>query len=120
MVYHLALLGGLTIVERHAHSIDIYEDDQRFTPLGADATVVWGVKDLRLHNPNQFPISLKFRVEQGKLIGELNADVALIAQQVDFVQIPLENSFVQVNTVVNHHIQETTIYEQKQGMQVSH
>jgi vancomycin resistance protein VanW len=117
MVYHLALLGGLTIVERHAHSIDIYEDDQRFTPLGADATVVWGVKDLRLHNPNQFPISLKFRVEQGKLIGELNADVALIAQQVDFIQIPLENSFVQVNTVVNHHIQETTIYEQKQGMQ---
>lgn len=120
MVYHLALLGGLTIVERHAHSIDIYEEDQRFTPLGADATVVWGFKDLRLYNPHQFSVSLKFRVEQGKLIGELNTETNLVAQQVDFVQIPLENSFVQVNTIVNHNIQETTIYQQKRGMQVSH
>jgi vancomycin resistance protein VanW len=118
LAYHLALLGGLTIVERHAHSIDIYEEDQRFTPLGADATVVWGFKDLRLYNPYSFPVSLKFRVEQGQLIGELNAETNLVAQQVDFIQIPLENSFVQVNTVVNQHIQETTIYEQKQGMQV--
>jgi vancomycin resistance protein VanW len=119
MVYHLALLGGLTIVERHAHSVDIYEEDQRFTPLGADATVVWGFKDLRLYNPYQFPVSLKFRVEQGQLIGELNAETNLVAKRVDFIQIPLENSFVQINTIVNHDIQETTIYQQKRGMQVS-
>ena len=118
MVYHLALLGGLTIVERYAHSIDIYEEDQRFTPLGADATVVWGFKDLRLYNSHQFPVSLKFRVEQGELIGELNAEISLVAQQVDFIQIPLENSFVQVNTIVNHKTQDTTIYQQKRGLQV--
>ena len=25
MIYHLALLSGLTVIERHAHSVDIYE-----------------------------------------------------------------------------------------------
>jgi vancomycin resistance protein VanW len=59
MVYHLALLTGLTIIERHAHSVDIYEEHQRFTPLGADATVVWGFKDLRLHNPQFVRIPLQ-------------------------------------------------------------
>jgi vancomycin resistance protein VanW len=119
MIYHLALLGGLTIVERHAHSIDIYEEAQRFTPLGSDATVVWGFKDLRLHNPYPFAVSLEFRVEQGKLIGELNAEVDLVAQQVDFVRIPLERSLVKVNTMINDRIQATTIYEQQRGLQVT-
>ena len=118
IAYHLALLGGLTIVERHAHSIDIYEDDQRFTPLGADATVVWGFKDLRLHNPHSFAVSLEFRVEKGRLIGEFNAEIEWVAPQIDFVQIPLEKSFVQVNTIVNNRLQETMIYEQKRGLQV--
>jgi vancomycin resistance protein VanW len=119
IIYHLALLGGLTIVERHAHSIDIYEEDQRFTPLGSDATVVWGFKDLRLHNPHPFPVSLDFRVQEGQLIGELNAGHELALQPVDFVRVPLEGAFVKVNTVINNVIQATTIYEQKQGLQVS-
>lgn len=120
IVYHLALLGGLTIVERHAHSVDIYEENQRFTPLGADATVVWGFKDLRLHNPHPFAVSLGFKVESGQLIGELNADCELVAQKVDFVRVPLGGSQIKVNTIINNEIQETTIYEQKQGLQVIH
>lgn len=117
MVYHLALLAGLTIVERHPHSVDIYEEHQRFTPLGADATVVWGYKDLRLYNPHPFAVSFKFAVQDSKLLGEVAAEMELTAQQVDFVRIPLEKPFVKINTVVNNSVRDTTIYLQKQGLQ---
>ena len=111
MVYHLALLAGLTIVERHSHSIDIYEEDQRFTPLGADATVVWGFKDLRLYNPYPFAVSLQFIVKNGELIGELHADTHLKQRLVQFECEPLENKRIKVNTFVDGHIHATTSYE---------
>lgn len=119
MVYHLALLGGLTMLERHPHSLDIYEEDQRFTPLGADATVVWGFKDLRLHNPHPFPVAFRFRVEQNSLIGELHSDAELAACDVAFMRVNLERPWVQVNTMVNRRLLVSTVYEQRQGLQVS-
>ena len=67
LVHHLALLGGLEIVERHAHSIDIYREEERHTPLGADATVVWGFKDLRLRNPHPFAVSIGCAVDGHRL-----------------------------------------------------
>ncbi len=118
MVYHLALLGGLTVLERHSHSLDIYEEDQRFTPLGADATVVWGFKDLRLHNPHPFRVAFGFRVERDRLIGELLSDAQLTARHVEFVRVNLERPWIQVNTMVNQRLQVSTVYEQKQGLQV--
>jgi vancomycin resistance protein VanW len=119
MVYHLALLGGLTVLERHPHSLDIYEEDQRFTPLGADATVVWGFKDLRLHNPHPFPVAFAFRVERNRLIGELHSKADLTACEVEFVRVKLERPWVQVNTLVNQRLLVSTVYEQRQGLQVS-
>src|SRR6185503_19897960 len=68
LIYHLALLGGLEIAERHPHSIDIYRDSERFTPLGADATVVWGFKDLRLRNSYQFAISIGCFLDGERLV----------------------------------------------------
>ncbi|MBW4529314.1 MAG: VanW family protein [Aphanothece saxicola GSE-SYN-MK-01-06B] len=118
MVYHLALLGGLTVLERHSHSLDIYEEEQRFTPLGADATVVWGFKDLRLHNPHPFRIAFGFRVEQNRLLGELISDANLTARHVAFVRVNLERPWIQVNTMVDQRLQASTVYEQKQGLQV--
>ncbi len=119
MVYHLALLGGLTVLERHPHSLDIYEEDERFTPLGADATVVWGFKDLRLHNPHPFRISFGFRVERNSLIGELRSGAYLTACDVEFVRVELERPWVQVNTMVNRRLHVSTVYEQRQGLQIS-
>jgi vancomycin resistance protein VanW len=119
MVYHLALLGGLTVLERHPHSLDIYEEEQRFTPLGADATVVWGFKDLRLRNPHPFGVTFGFRVKQNSLIGELRSDASLTACDVAFVRVVLERPWVQVNTMVNRRLHLSTVYEQRQGLQVS-
>lgn len=119
MVYHLALLAGLSIIERHPHSIDIYEEHQRFTPLGADATVVWGFKDLRLHNPHPFPVSFEFFVNNGQLTGEVHAAEHLSSHDVQFIKRPLETPWMQIDTHINGQLSNTTLYEQKQDMQMT-
>ena len=70
-IFHLALLSQLEIVERHQHSVDIYTEENRYPPLGTDATVVFGYKDLRIRNPYHFPIQFWFSVEENHFIGEL-------------------------------------------------
>lgn len=74
LIYFLALHGGLTILERHPHSLDIYTEEERFTPLGSDATVVFGYKDLRVMNPYDFPVSLQFSITETMLTGKLMAE----------------------------------------------
>jgi len=77
MLYHLALVSGLEILERHNHTLDLYEEDKRYTPLGADATVVYGYKDFRFKNNFDVPIRLTFEVDQISFIGHLLAGSAL-------------------------------------------
>ena len=62
LLYELGLRGGLTIIERHPHSRDLYTEDNRFTPLGLDATVVWGFKDVRLGNLVAARVAFEFAV----------------------------------------------------------
>lgn len=101
LLYHLALLGGLTVRERHAHSVDIYREEERFTPLGADATVVWGFRDLRLANPHAFPLVLRVRVGDGELCGELHAQETLGARRVEFLRETREPAQVHVRTLID-------------------
>jgi vancomycin resistance protein VanW len=71
LIYYLALQAGLQVVERYPHSIDIYTDETRFTPLGSDATVVYGYKDLRVVNSLSQPICFNVQVDADRVIGEL-------------------------------------------------
>lgn len=73
MLYHLALTAGLKIVERHNHTLDLYEEDKRYTPLGTDATVVYGYKDIRFKNTSSAPIQFKFSVSESNFIGTIYA-----------------------------------------------
>lgn len=84
MLYHLALIAGLEILERHNHSIDIYKESERYTPLGADATVVYGYKDLRIINNHTFPIQFKFDVSKTAFVGQLYSPQLIEAKQVIF------------------------------------
>lgn len=77
MIYHLALMGGMEILERFNHTLDLYEEDKRYTPLGADATVVFGYKDLRFRNKSEANIQLKFSVSQTSFTGSIYASTAL-------------------------------------------
>ena len=60
-LYNAALLAGLDILERHAHSIDAYGAN-RYVPLGRDATVVHGYKDVQFRNSTAVPMTLRIRV----------------------------------------------------------
>lgn len=71
MIYHLALTSGMEIKERHNHTLDLYKEDKRYTPLGADATVVFGYKDIRFKNPTSSPIYFNFKVSESNFIGAI-------------------------------------------------
>lgn len=68
ILYFLSLKSGLEVIERHHHSIDIYQEHERFAPLGADATVVFGYKDFRFRNNLDFPIRLEVAVSDSYCI----------------------------------------------------
>jgi vancomycin resistance protein VanW len=69
LVYELGLRSGMDVVERHPHTQDLYTEATRFTPLGLDATIVWGHKDLRLRNGLRYPIAFEFVVEADRVAG---------------------------------------------------
>jgi vancomycin resistance protein YoaR len=56
-LFDAALLAGLTAVERHRHSSPV-----DYVALGQDATIAWGVKDLRLRNDLEQSVRLRIEV----------------------------------------------------------
>lgn len=118
LLYHLALSVGLRVVERHAHSIDIYQEHERFTPLGADATVVWGFKDLRLNNPHATEIVFECFVKDHFLIGRVYARSQLPKYSTTFVREQTNAHSVLVNTLINQKRLTQTVYVQKQGLRL--
>jgi vancomycin resistance protein VanW len=69
LAYELGLRSGMDVAERHPHSQDLYTEATRFTPLGLDATVVWGYKDLRLKSNLRSPIAFSFEVSPDLAVG---------------------------------------------------
>ncbi len=50
-LYNAAMLAGVTVLERHPHSMPV-----PYVPPGRDAAVAWGVKDLRLRVDGDAPV----------------------------------------------------------------
>ena len=73
LLYYLALIGALAIVERHRHTLDLFPDSDRRVPFGCGATVFYNWADLRIANPLDVPVVLRLRIERGELVGELRA-----------------------------------------------
>lgn len=84
LLYYLALRAGLQILERYPHSVDIYTDDTRFTPLGSDATVVYGYKDLRFLNTLRQPICFRITVQSDAIAAQLCAREPICNYQIEF------------------------------------
>jgi vancomycin resistance protein VanW len=61
-IYNAALDAGLEIAERHPHSRSV-----GYAPLGRDATILTWRKDLKLRNPNPFPLLLRLELGEGRL-----------------------------------------------------
>ena len=61
-VYNAALLANMEIIERNHHSMPV-----PYVPLGRDATVAYGLLDLKFRNTTSAPIYLAARVAGSRL-----------------------------------------------------
>ena len=61
-LYNAVLLSDLEVVERHRHSSPI-----TYLPLGLDATVAYGYKDLKFKNTHPFPIRISTDIAEDTL-----------------------------------------------------
>lgn len=61
-LYNVALLAGLTIMERQPHGLPV-----TYVPPGRDATVAYGLIDLKFRNDTPYWYLLKTGVEAGEL-----------------------------------------------------
>ncbi|MEN9222647.1 MAG: VanW family protein, partial [Thermostichus sp. BF3_bins_97] len=57
-LYNAALLAGLKVVERHPHYTRVES-----VPPGLDATVWYGLADLKLQNPFPWPVRLRAEIQ---------------------------------------------------------
>ncbi|MDI9311652.1 MAG: VanW family protein [Limnohabitans sp.] len=101
IIYHTALKADLEIIERFNHSVDIYKEDERFTPLGADATVVYGYKDLRIKNNSSFPIRFDFQITNNIITCSIFSETAIIEKEVVFERDYATDKKVIVSTIIN-------------------
>ncbi len=62
-LYVAALLAGLEVSERHSHAVA-----PSYVPTGMDAAVAYGVADLKLRNPFQFPVQVRCMVEGNQIV----------------------------------------------------
>ncbi|WP_298119676.1 VanW family protein [Flavobacterium sp.] len=99
IIYFTSLKGNLEIVERYNHSVDIYRENERFTPIGSDATVVYGYKDLRIKNNYNFPIQFLLSFEENKIICKLKSEEKIEESSIDFSRNYKENHIEVVTTI---------------------
>ena len=88
ILYLLALRTGLIVLERHHHSVDIYTEEERFCPLGADATVVYGYKDLRLQNNYPFALAFEITIRAKEVQAQIKSEQALPDLPLEFSRQP--------------------------------
>jgi len=72
-LFLVALQGGMKIVERHRHGLDLFPDHQRTVPFGCGATVFYNYRDLRFENPLAQPVLLRLAVLEQALAVELRS-----------------------------------------------
>jgi vancomycin resistance protein YoaR len=70
-LFDAALLAGLTVVERYRHSSPV-----DYVALGEDATIAWGVKDLRLRNDLEQSVRVRVEVVGSTLVARVEGEEA--------------------------------------------
>jgi len=98
LLYYLCLQAGLEILERHPHSRDIYNDATRYAPLGADATVAYGFKDLRVLNSLPAPVCFRTRISAEAITGCLCSPTAIEPSAIEFLRTDQADGICTVET----------------------
>jgi vancomycin resistance protein VanW len=110
IIYITGMKANLKIIERHNHSVDIYTEEERFTPLGADATVVYGNKDLIFQNNFDFPIRFNFDFNSNYITCNLESKNQIKEAEVKFKRNDLEDKII-VYTLINNEIKHQSSYK---------
>jgi vancomycin resistance protein VanW len=98
ILYQCSITAGLLIIERYNHTVDIYQESERVAPLGADATVVYGYKDLRIFNNLSVPIQFHVSIDGELIECQLKAAHDLRNKELDYLRRVCENH-IEVDTV---------------------
>jgi vancomycin resistance protein YoaR len=83
-LFGAAFFGGLDIVKTINHS-----RPSAYTPLGFDATVVWPDVDLKLKNPFEFPVVIRYVVANGE------AKVEILGKKRPYDKVVFERKIIE-------------------------
>ena len=111
LIYYMCLHSGIAVLERHNHSLDLYTDDTRYTPLGSDATVVYGYKDLKIKNNYDTPIKFNLDIVDNELIIKLSTESIIKKAKIEFLKNTINNSTVEVITKLSGKTAFRSIYK---------
>lgn len=87
MLFHLALLSGLKVVERHSHSLDIYQEHERHSPLGLDAAIVFPSKDLILKNESSEEFRFIIEVDKTFITGRTFSNKSITQRSIEVMRV---------------------------------
>ncbi|MCP5511405.1 MAG: VanW family protein [Leptospiraceae bacterium] len=82
LVYNTLLLSGFTIKERYKHSRPV-----SYVPPGLDATISYGLRDMRMINPYNRDFVIEMKVENERLIGILYSDFPLSVKYLPRIEV---------------------------------
>ena len=111
LMYYISLIAQLEILERHNHSIDIYNEETRFTPLGSDATVAYGYKDLKIRNNLNCPIKFNFSIEDDTINVMILHSSVIRHNVVEFKEVISDDNVIEVITIINNKVYNNSTYK---------
>ncbi|BDD05550.1 VanW family protein [Aureibacter tunicatorum] len=111
LIYLASIHCGFEILERHNHSVDIYDEKTRYMPLGGDATVAFGYKDLKIRNNLRKPICFQINVEDDSVTVNVKYPEAININQVEFIIANQNDSIKVVDTMINNKKALTSVYQ---------
>ena len=111
LLYLVSIHCGLIVLERHNHSVDIYDDDSRYMPLGGDATVAYGHKDLKIRNNLRQPIRFAISTNDDTVSVGIRCADEITVRKVDFA-ITHQDAYIKVvETIINDETALTSTYK---------
>ncbi|MEQ8201654.1 MAG: VanW family protein [Syntrophomonadaceae bacterium] len=106
-LYNACLLAGLEIVERHNHNLAV-----AYVQVGRDATVNWGLQDLKFRNNTDRPIYIRSVTSGGQLLINIYGDTqykkrieisSIVDKTLDFTTVTeVDNTLAPGQQVVNN------------------
>lgn len=111
LMYYISLIAQLEILERHNHSIDIYNEETRFTPLGSDATVAYCYKDLKIRNNLNCPIKFNFSIEDDTIKVMILHSSVIRHNVVQFKEVISDDNVIEVITIINNQVYNNSTYK---------